>query len=1047
MDGIEETFAQARNPIPSIARSENSNTFPQSAHEEKSEEAAQQESYRNEHGRSISFTAHEDGERTKFDNISALPTVRRVPSSANQEALNQPIEKKAPKASELGIQSAGPRRELPSRLLLSVLRPVYARQFLPETGTEEYFQTKTFEIHDKTQYDGAQGKSASAFESQANDDPSNNPGQVSLQSIVARYIVSDLRLNDSVRQRPIYRSTDWRPAYSATELEFLQKRGYDTSDIKQWAAIILSPSGRHAALHLSELQSRMRDRSSRDAPLFLVLLLLRCRPMTVETLKLLLRHVWKRDDIFARDRFRQRRDADSSDATAYRNTVLEYQTGNLPIIHRLIEQALMIWPAAIVNIADLAVKLLEGETLVQHLTVQDLKLSNMQLTRLSKYYNSILAHLSRTATIDKYKSTIFQQRAQFDLLARMAEHRPPLTVTQVGYRALIIIQLAQRKNSRERDWANLKSKTWPPWKQDQTGLDAEKGLEYSMTRAAMVIRKMQEAGYGTTQWERVAKIFTGWNTDDTPTIQRRAFIHAPPRVEEGSKKSVETKLQVQLWAARIQTTRTVREAWGCFLSCRSQGLSERSAVCTSMLEKLVYEERRCQLNEPELVSGAISSPTRKIEAGFSREDPYLSGDGREIHPPPISPLETMYLPSEPPSVDNFFEQMIRNNVPVSDTCLAFLMDNATSLAQARYYLVKSRPSSHVDSLINRLQEPMPELKLSRLVFTCLIRAYCRFDNVRPYHTYSFARLPGYQAGSWVLRSPPSLIFALKLLDMLKIDHRPAWNAALSSLRAMKRFFVAGPGHPLSDAMNRIIAFDVAHRLCASMRFVNLDPDYMNFLHLCSITQSALIASFRIQAKEKGSLLGNWPHSPRMLEQTLEAAKKITASSSKSLRDIFVSLVGGVGSDLKVSKRKSRSKKEIDALSPFMPRLLTTPPPVAFHAFVRALGLGKNFGALRNLTRWMVTHKPELDIQIHAARNGRRQFRRTITALAVFVERSTVGVDLEPIDSEALEEIALECRQLIEGVGEEWGGWPTEEEIEAYVAPEGRSETDEWLLYL
>ena len=902
--------------------------------------------------------------------------------------------------------------------------------------------------------------------------------QQSLQSIVAKYIL----LRGSVRARAAQSSAQndtmkLDDHFSEAELVFLFKRGYSPVDVRQWARALLARSVYSSAKHLGLGKDRHACYGSREVPLFLVLFLLRRRLIMARTLKLILLHLWRRHDDFAQHFYKGREDEETispmlvgsvtSGEKVYKNSILERGPTNFILVVRLIRQALAVWPAATVNIAALAIELLEGKP-PGGLAGPGVTLSNEQIARLSDWYNRILLLLSHPAAIDRYKSTVFLQRAQFDLLRHMAEHRPPLIVTQEGYRSIVRVQLARPKTSKEQDWANLKAKTWPPWKADKTGLDAEKGLEYSLTRAAMAIRRMQEAGYGATTWEDIAKVYTGWNTDGTPTIQRRFLLRPPPEPPKRSDPSEGKRLQGELWAARIRATRTVREAWACFLSSKDQKVPGRSAIYTSMLEKLVYEERRLAVDNKLHPITTELSGAEEVRKQCSFDGLPLPGDGNEVHAPPTSPLESMYLPSEPPSVATLLDEMMKCKIKVSEACLRFMIDNAGSLRQVLSYLQKAAQGRKYRHLTEPQKRYWLHHKSSMTTLTSLVRAYCRFSVEDPFDTIPRRYAQFYSIDGWVLYKQKSFFHAIRLLEELRPHHRPVWNSALGSLRTEMEFVDTEAYGPSADAINRIMSFVIARRLVSTMRGIGLDPDTYTFMPICSVVERAVIASYKFKAQAENAGLNMQSDRWVLPAKAFQVADEVIAKGSSYLMDTFVFLahgtenVGRSPDGLLNHKRPSDGfsdelncdshtlldfEESTDPQDPSMPRLLHTPSPVALHAFVRALGLAKDFTALLNLTRWMVHHKSELDIQLDETRNGRKQMRLTIVALAVFMERSSFRVDPDSAVSDPLQDLVSECRLLIDNAGGDWARWPADQEIEAYLAPRGKLEADEWLQYL
>ena len=140
------------------------------------------------------------------------------------------------------------------------------------------------------------------------------------------------------------------------------------------------------------------------------------------------------------------------------------------------------------------------------------------IARLTFLYNSMLSLLALPSSVSPFLSTSAQQRAQYNILRTMNEFDPPLAIDREGYRAVIRVQIANKKTSQERDWAYLKARSWPPWKEDKDGNDVEKGPEYGMSQASQVMKQLEEAGYAVHPWELSADILAGWDTDRSPYV-------------------------------------------------------------------------------------------------------------------------------------------------------------------------------------------------------------------------------------------------------------------------------------------------------------------------------------------------------------------------------------------------------------------------------------------------------------------------------------------------------------------------------------------------
>jgi hypothetical protein len=157
-----------------------------------------------------------------------------------------------------------------------------------------------------------------------------------------------------------------------------------------------------------------------------------------------------------------------------------------------------------------------------------------------------------------------------------------------------------------------------------------------------------------------------------------------------------------------------------------------------------------------------------------------------------------------------------------------------------------------------------------------------------------------------------------------------------------------------------------------------------------------------------------------------------------------------------------------ASSPGLPRLLAIPSPAILHAYIRALGWCGAHDSILEALKWMVEYQEELAEAAPRARNSANVTRRAVVAARVFLERSwsqsskpddfalreapvyedalsgeasprgsPIGEKssdkptlLRMFEARATAEQIEQARALIESVPD-WGGWATEEEVEAY----------------
>ena len=137
----------------------------------------------------------------------------------------------------------------------------------------------------------------------------------------------------------------------------------------------------------------------------------------------------------------------------------------------------------------------------------------------------------------------------------------------------------------------------------------------------------------------------------------------------------------------------------------------------------------------------------------------------------------------------------------------------------------------------------------------------------------------------------------------------------------------------------------------------------------------------------------------------------------------------------------------------VPILLAAPYPAMLHAYVYGLGLLKDWSATVAFAKWLGTHRKAIDEAAEMPSNGLAMRRKTVIALRVFLERTWLAVGKpegsnqkeSAIDSECNEKgvvhrqeedlaapqaVIEEIRNIVESL-DDWGGWPTDDEIYEY----------------
>lgn len=836
---------------------------------------------------------------------------------------------------------------------------------------------------------------------------------MSLERITARYI-QHMQINSDPAQ------SDWNAAFRLTHAEtlYLQRKGYDLEDVQEWARIITSTDSNDATCALSD---RLRTHGHRAIPFSIFLYILRRPYLKPEALRRIV-------DVAPKlliDRLK----AGSTAILAQ----------NMIFFVRVLRHAREVWPASIEYVTQLFLRHLPDVRSAKGVLRQN------QFESLTHMLNRAMHLISLDTAVHPFRDVVHQEAAIVRILQFMTEHDPPFQLNREGYRAVVRVQLAQQKTDDERQWAELKALSWPPWKQERTAMDADITPEvHGTSRAANTLRRMYEAGYGPLNWEKVAQLYSGWDLDGTPTIQTRVLL--------GDVR----QFVPAIWTARIATTRTAQEAWAAYLAFEDTNAKPTSDVFLAILKRLYGEEQR---QRQQRVANEIQS------AGNDQYERVLPGDRREVDPLPPSTHLYTYVRRPVPTVEEFFHQLGERRLVLKLDCLSFLVANAASMQQGLLYLrfcEKKYPS--IQHLLT--YHPTSEVKsVPSPLFNAYIDFLCKCSNVSldkmlgPYtqlidRTQSPPLLQGEK-----LNLKHSLVHAIELIRLRQPIARPPWNHVLralcrkASLPSM-RFLYHNTQTTLEQNMPAIyeegrgamLAYRLIRRLLSMMQDVSLVLDESGFYPICLAMENMSFASWRMLKED----INNVPHiSPKMppsktREYVREAVDLLRSSNhSARLKGLFETLTGHVEGSSNILGADTNAQHHH-----FPPRLLVVPDPALLHAYIRALGWMGDHHGLLSLTRWMVEFREALMEQQGAYRNGDMLMRRAIVALRVFLERAWLrGVwcsarqdggenpdrrlkILQRLERPAEDNIRLEVERLVEGV-EEWCGWPDDEEVEEY----------------
>jgi hypothetical protein len=338
-----------------------------------------------------------------------------------------------------------------------------------------------------------------------------------------------------------------------------------------------------------------------------------------------------------------------------------------------------------------------------------------------------------------------------------------------------------------------------------------------------------------------------------------------------------------------------------------------------------------------------------------------------------------------------------------------------------------------------------------------------------------------------------LIQAIWMLQRKRTFHRPTWNAVLDALARNASYKVVhladvhdGTNLKATEIpdlqFNAILAYRLMQQVLNDYQEQYLVPDPLGFLAICRATENVGIACWSILSNDYYPAQTSIDKSSTTDETTfmptrVSEAKAMLAHDTpqQQVTKYFKLLVGDKSfsdfeRDLLPPEHRDLASQPI--FSPGLPRLLAVPSPAILHAYIRALGWCGPHDSILEALNWMVEYRDELAEAAPRARNSFNVTRRAVVAARVFLERSWLPSDSTEPDGFALRkaptcEDALSCEAAVDAdtaeAGEEssakpallqrfeapasaeqikqaralvesvpgWGGWATEEEVEAY----------------
>jgi hypothetical protein len=816
--------------------------------------------------------------------------------------------------------------------------------------------------------------------------------------------------------------------------EYLTSREYAPTDVTAWAWIMKSRGPHEAAMRLFsfETDKAKSGAKSPSIPSFITLHLLRHHNMDAHTFRLLLihsLHLMSGQPFPKNSHSVELAEDDTQLLPVDSHTILDSGTCMILVV-RLIRHARRVWPQALLTIARAFAHFLTAPR-ANEAGRSTLGARQDDRVKTDKF-NECLWLLSLPASISPYRSTYIQQQAQFELLRAMATHKPVLPVTRQGYRAIIAVQLAHKKTNEERQSAELKAPSWPPWKEEKLGIDSLRGNEGMYSRAMQVLSQMKDAGYSHRLWENVSSILAGWDTDHSPTVQTRSIMRRPQALPDTHTSKPNHH---EIWVARIRSTRTVREAWACFLSYQDQGLPAKGAIYAAMAEKLIYRRNA-------------------IERNFSHVTHALPGDGPEVYPEPASARDIIYVSTEPPSLDDFLDQMLSQGLRPSGRFLSLLLQSATSMRSGLHYL---RCSGLTDAQVAALSTVKVESRkynsiemdafqaVPDLVFASFIKFLCAHSNiisseVGNRNILTADRFPaliaqGRTSGPNVnlltyfeenpseTHYPRALWHAIQLTKLRRIPYPPAWKHILSSLARERLTGVHGSR---GRSLLRILAWHQTLKALTWMRQRDVELGEEGFQTLCVAFTKATDGAIKHPGTAEQSFTLLHHARIRRLKAKDEGHDDFEAFLQHALcvlKDQFDHLVLPASKTSEHAERSIFASDDVSDAQLRLPLMLHTPSPATIHAFVRALGSIGDDDGLLHLLHWMSRSADLLKEAADEHSNGDKMMHRVLVAIRVFLERRQQRtVDRVPSD------LVHEAYDLVRRTG--WD-WPSDLDVEEY----------------
>lgn len=810
-------------------------------------------------------------------------------------------------------------------------------------------------------------------------DTDNNGEQESFWHSMRQYIssssLSNILLEYLHRSKYSATPTGLDQSFGEQAATTLQAKGISLEDVEKWAWIVSAPNA-------DEMAGRFLSADCAKPP-FVLLEILRRDIQQVINLKSLLTWTWSQLAGTSPSKFGVLPELELGPlAISLSEKVTMGETSSplkledstsIMIISRFLYQARRIWPPAIVSVSQIAALIIRS--IPDGKGDDSLSLDARMHHRLCKFHNQTLRLLALPASINPLKSMSHNWQAQRVLIEMIGQFNPPLTLDQASYRAVAQVLAASKKSERETKAANLRTRSWPPWRIDQHGIDAQRSPEEDLSRVVSAGIRTKEAGYTDNVDDLVMRILGGQDPDGTPTIQTRKLIK---RRSQPVQNEILPESDPDLWAARIDATRDIQEAWGAFKNFELQGGHASPRMYLAMFEKLNYNEARFREKSP-----SDATP----------------GDGKEVLMPSNDNMSISYRRGiSPPTIDELYDKMIISGIRPSGRLLTFLVRHARTIGSGIKYLRESQLNNQAIAFLSGDRQISPRVlsKVPASTFAAFIQLLCRFapravvtehallkagdiaehdqDSEFAHSKYEYHILePRDHTGEPVLNT---LHRSIELLKASQTRFRPAWYALF---QALARRSIVIDRDLAGDPRNDLLAWQMLFAALGDFQRLGLELDPQGFMIICHGLEKALCASFDVSADDRSAVFTKCP---------------VTV-----VTDEFVK-ISGTGN---INSRHT-------------PDLLHSIAGVHLHAYVRVLGLMEDYMGIISVLKWMQVHQDVLDELATQSRSGQKQIRQVFIAMGAFLDNTIYEAEAESI---------------VESV-QTWGGWPHETETQKYL---------------